>query len=99
MTDSMLMTTPAGALVDATKRNNLYVIIPGICTVLASDLVLLSQQLWLVSASRVATATAGAAFGPAASTALWIGFASVLKPACALTPDDIGKDKGQTPAQ
>ena len=32
----MLMTAPAGALVDATTRKRLYVIIPGICTVLAS---------------------------------------------------------------
>ena len=29
----MLMTTPAGALVDAIRHKKLYVIIPGICTV------------------------------------------------------------------
>ncbi|MDF3809118.1 MFS transporter [Rhodopseudomonas sp. BAL398] len=63
----MLMTTPAGALVDATNRKKLYVIIPGICTVIASGLVLLSQEFWLVSASQVATAIAGAAIGPAVS--------------------------------
>jgi predicted MFS family arabinose efflux permease len=63
----MLMTTPAGALVDATKRKKLYVIIPGICTVIASGIVLLSQEFWLVSASQVATAIAGAAIGPAVS--------------------------------
>ncbi len=40
----MLMTAPAGALVDATRRKELYVIIPGICTVLASGLILLSQK-------------------------------------------------------
>jgi MFS family permease len=61
----MLMTTPAGALVDATKRKKLYVIIPGICTVLASGIVLLSQSFWLVTLSQVATAIAGAAIGPA----------------------------------
>ena len=61
----MLMTVPAGALVDATRRKRLYVIIPGVCTVLASTLILLSQEFWLVAASQVATAIAGAAIGPA----------------------------------
>lgn len=63
----MLMTTPAGALVDATRRKKLYVIIPGICTVIASGLILLSQSFWLVTISQVATAVAGAAIGPAVS--------------------------------
>jgi MFS family permease len=61
----MLMTTPAGALVDATERKKLYVIVPGICTVIASGIVLLSQSFWLVTLSQVATAIAGAAIGPA----------------------------------
>ncbi len=63
----MLMTAPAGALVDATSRKRLYVIVPGICTVLASTLILVSQSFWLVAASQVATAIAGAAIGPAVS--------------------------------
>jgi MFS family permease len=63
----MLMTTPAGALVDATRRKKLYVIIPGICTVTASGLILISQNFWLVTMSQVATAIAGAAIGPAVS--------------------------------
>ncbi len=61
----MVMTAPAGALVDATTHKRAYVIIPGICTVLASAIILLSQQFWIVSASQVATAIAGAAIGPA----------------------------------
>ncbi len=61
----MLMTAPAGALVDATTRKRLYVVIPGICVVLASTIILLSQSFWLVAASQVATAIAGAAIGPA----------------------------------
>lgn len=61
----MVMTTPAGALIDASRAKKLFVIIPGICTVIASGLVLLSQQFWLVAASQVATAIAGAAIGPA----------------------------------
>ncbi len=61
----MLMTTPAGALIDATRSKKLFVIIPGICTVIASAIVLLSQDFWVVAASQVATAIAGAAIGPA----------------------------------
>jgi MFS family permease len=61
----MVMTTPAGAMVDATRRKKFYVIIPGICTVIASGLILLSQNFWLVTLSQVATAIAGAAIGPA----------------------------------
>jgi MFS family permease len=61
----MLMTAPAGALIDATTRKRLYVVIPGICTVIASALILLSQNFWLVSFSQVATAVAGSAIGPA----------------------------------
>ena len=61
----MLMTTPAGSMVDATRRKKLYVIVPGICTVTASGLILISQNFWLVSLSQVATATAGATIGPA----------------------------------
>jgi len=63
----MLMTAPAGALVDETRHKRLYVIIPGICTVFASGLILLSQSFWLVTLSQVATAIAGAAIGPAVS--------------------------------
>ena len=63
----MLMTTPAGALVDGTRRKKLYVIIPGICTVIASGLILVSQNFWLVTLSQIATAIAGAAIGPAVS--------------------------------
>jgi MFS family permease len=61
----MLMTAPAGALVDGTTRKRSYVIVPGICTVLASMIILLSQNFWVVAASQVATAIAGAAIGPA----------------------------------
>lgn len=60
-----VMTAPAGALVDATAHKRAYVIVPGICTVLASALILLSQSFWVVAGSQVATAIAGAAIGPA----------------------------------
>lgn len=61
----MLMTAPAGALVDGTTRKRSYVIVPGVCTVLASMIILLSQSFWVVAASQVATAVASAAIGPA----------------------------------
>lgn len=61
----MAMTAPAGALIDATRRKRLIVIVTGICTVAASFLILLSQRLWVVTFSQVATAIAGAAIGPA----------------------------------
>ena len=61
----MLMTAPAGALIDATTRKRFYVVAPGICTVAASAIILLSQDFWVVASSQVATAIAGAAIGPA----------------------------------
>jgi MFS family permease len=61
----MIMTTPAGALIDETTRKRAFVIIPGIFTVVASAIILYSQSFWVVAASQVATAIAGAAIGPA----------------------------------
>jgi len=61
----MIMTIPAGAIIDETKRKRLYVAIPGVFTILASAIILLSQNFWIVSISQVATAIAGAAIGPA----------------------------------
>jgi MFS family permease len=52
-------------LIDATRRKRFYVIVPGVCTVIGSGIVLLSQGFWLVTLSQVATAIAGAAIGPA----------------------------------
>jgi MFS family permease len=63
----MVMTGPAGALIDATSHKRNYVIIPGVCTVLASAIILLSQNFWFVAVSQIATAIAGAAIGPAVS--------------------------------
>jgi len=61
----MLMTAPAGALIDATSRKKMYVIIAAIFTALASVIILASQNFWLVSISQVATAIAGSVLGPA----------------------------------
>ncbi len=61
----MLMTVPAGAFIDATEKKRWVVIITGICTVLASFLILWSQAGVVVTVSQIATAIAGAAIGPA----------------------------------
>lgn len=61
----MLVTAPAGAFIDASTSKRAFVVIPGTCTVLASFIILLSQEFWIVSLSQVATAIAGAAIGPA----------------------------------
>ncbi len=61
----MLMTAPAGAFIDHTTKKRWIVVITGICTVLASFLILWSQSGVVVTVSQVATAIAGAAIGPA----------------------------------
>src|SRR4051794_21279774 len=65
MTAGMLVMTPAGAVIDASRHKKLFVIIPGICTVIASGLVLLSQSFWVVTLSQAATAISGGAIVPA----------------------------------
>ncbi|SHL47803.1 Predicted arabinose efflux permease, MFS family [Bradyrhizobium lablabi] len=61
----MIMTTPAGAMIDATTNKRAFVIVPGIFTVIASAVILVSQRFWIVAVSQVATAIAGAALVPA----------------------------------
>lgn len=61
----MLMTAPAGAFIDHTRKKRLVVIVTGTFTVLASFLILWSQAGIVVVTSQVATAIAGAAIGPA----------------------------------
>ena len=61
----MVMTAPFGAMVDATRRKRAFVVIPGICAVVAALLILVSQSFVAVTLSQVASAVAGAAIGPA----------------------------------
>ena len=61
----MLIAAPSGALVDSTRYKRALVIVTGACTVLASGIVLLTQNFWLVSISQIATAVAGGTIGPA----------------------------------
>src|SRR5258705_4808802 len=46
----MIMTTPAGAMIDATTNKRSFVIIPGIFTAIASAVILVSQSIWDVTA-------------------------------------------------
>ncbi len=59
----MVMTVPAGAFIDHTEKKRMVVIVTGICTVMASFLILLSQSGWVVTVSQIGTAIAGAAIG------------------------------------
>ncbi|MFK0165038.1 MFS transporter [Rhizobium sp. NPDC090279] len=61
----MVMMAPAGAFIDETRHKRTCVIVLGICTILASMIILVSQIFWVVALSQVATAVAGAAIGPA----------------------------------
>ena len=61
----MLATSPAGALVDATRHKRSLVVGAGLMTMLASGLLWISHGYWMVAASQVATAITGAAIGPA----------------------------------
>jgi MFS family permease len=75
----MMVTAPAGALVDATHRKRLYVILSGLFTVLASSLIWVSQDFWVIAGSQIATAIAGAAIGPAVA-GIGAGLQSVAVP-------------------
>jgi predicted MFS family arabinose efflux permease len=61
----MLITTPIGGFIDETNYKRSWVIIPGIGVVLASVVILFSQDFWAVAASQIATSIAGAAIVPA----------------------------------
>jgi MFS family permease len=61
----MIATVPAGALVDASHRKRLIVVVAGVLTIAASALLWVSNAYMVVSASQIATALAGAALGPA----------------------------------
>ncbi|MBR1121425.1 MFS transporter [Bradyrhizobium lablabi] len=61
----MLVTTPVGALIDASRRKRVWVIVPGIAVVAASSIILIWHNFWAVTASQIATSIAGAAIIPA----------------------------------
>jgi MFS family permease len=61
----MLIQTPVGGFIDTTRYKRSWVIVPGIAVVLASGIILVSQNFWAVAASQIATSVAGAAIVPA----------------------------------
>src|ERR1700710_1164370 len=61
----MLATSPAGALVDATRHKRGLIVVAAVMTVAASALLWASHAFWMIATSQVATAITGAALGPA----------------------------------
>ncbi|WP_186270973.1 MFS transporter [Burkholderia gladioli] len=61
----MLATSPAGVLVDATRHKRGLIVAAALATTLASLVLWISQQHWVVAVSQVFTALAGAVLGPA----------------------------------
>jgi MFS family permease len=61
----LLITTPVGGFIDASRYKRAWVIVPGIAVVAASSIILLWQDFWAVAASQIATSIAGAAIVPA----------------------------------
>ncbi|WP_144113974.1 MFS transporter [Paraburkholderia sp. BCC1886] len=61
----MLATSPAGALVDATHHKRGIIVIAGVMTTLASLVLWVSHDYWMVASSQIFTAVTGAALGPA----------------------------------
>jgi predicted MFS family arabinose efflux permease len=61
----MLITTPIGGFIDESRNKRMWVVIPGICVVAASAIILVSQNFWAVTASQIAQSLASAAIVPA----------------------------------
>jgi predicted MFS family arabinose efflux permease len=70
----MLVTTPIGGFIDSSRNKRLWVVIPGVCVVLASAIILISQNFWAVTFSQVAQSLASAAIVPAV-TGITLGIA------------------------
>jgi len=61
----MLATSPAGALVDATRHKRGVIVAAGVMTTLASLVLWVAHTYWMVAASQILTAVTGAALEPA----------------------------------
>lgn len=62
---SLLATTPAGMLADATRFKRLLVIVCALLVAVVNLVLLLWPQTWLIAISQIATGIAAAAIGPA----------------------------------
>lgn len=70
----MLVTAPAGALVDALRQRRAVVVGASALTIAAAFVIWLSQGFWPIALSQIATAVAGSVMGPAL-TGLTLGMA------------------------
>ena len=61
----MLITTPVGGFIDASRHKRSWIVVPGAAVVAASSIILVWQNFWAVTASQIATSIAGAAIVPA----------------------------------
>jgi MFS family permease len=61
----MLATSPAGALVDATRYKRGVIVAAGVMTTLAALVLWVAHSYWMVAASQILTAVTGGALGPA----------------------------------
>ncbi|WP_414444727.1 MFS transporter [Burkholderia sp. 22PA0106] len=61
----MLATSPAGALVDATRHKRGVIVAAAVMTTLASLVLWAAHAYWMVAASQILTAVTGAVLGPA----------------------------------
>jgi predicted MFS family arabinose efflux permease len=61
----MLVTAPAGALVDAIYHRRLVVVCASALTIVAAVVIWLSQDYWPIMSSQIATAVAGSTMGTA----------------------------------
>jgi MFS family permease len=61
----MLVTVPAGALVDALYHRRAVVVGAGVLTIAAAGVIWISQRFWPITLAQTATAIAGTTMGPA----------------------------------
>jgi MFS family permease len=61
---AMLVTTPAGALVDAISRRRALVVGASALTIVAAIVIWLSRAYWPIASAQIATAVAGSVMGP-----------------------------------
>jgi MFS family permease len=69
----MLITTPIGGFINSSRNKRMWVVIPGICVVAASAIILISQNFWAVTASQIAQSLASVAIVPAVTINLGQG--------------------------
>lgn len=61
---AMLVTTPAGALVDAVSHRRALVVGASALTIVAAIVIWLSRAYWPIASAQIATAVAGSVMGP-----------------------------------